>query len=229
MSERPIIFKGDMVRAVLAGAKTQTRRVIKMPPSWDCFVMADFGGGWWPYKSDDGESPTWDNSEIPLNCPYGKAGDQLWLRETWQVVPEAHTTEFIAGRGTRVIDTLPGGTVYRADRDNAGLVPVRDGRRTIYVTPKGPWQPSIHMPRSASRATLMVNAVRAERLHDISEADAQAEGFLGPMTGTDWMGINQVGRLPSACYRLLWEKIHGPATWEANPWVWVIDFARVIP
>ena len=69
MTERGILFSAPMVRALLDGMKTQTRRVVKMPPSWDCIVYADWGNGWWPYRSDDGESPSYDNNEIPLNCP----------------------------------------------------------------------------------------------------------------------------------------------------------------
>lgn len=200
IKERPILFSGAMVRALLDGSKTQTRREVKMPPSWDCFVCADWGGGWWPYRSDDGESPTYDNNEIRLNCPYGQPGDRLWVRETWAPHPD--------------FPACVRRPVYRADPE------------CKYDVPR--WRPSIHMPRWASRILLEVVSVRVERLQDISEADAGAEGVL------EWACRSQgVKDLPTftktGFFTRLWEQTYGPDRWATNPWVWVIEFKRVAP
>jgi hypothetical protein len=146
--ERPILFSAPMVRALLDGSKTQTRRVIKMPPSWDCIVYADWGNGFWPYRSDDGESPNYDNNEIPLNCPHGQPGDRLWVRETWAPHPD--------------FPRSVGRTVYRADPECE-----HDVAR---------WYPSIHMRREYSRILLEIVSVRVERLIAITYEDARAEG-----------------------------------------------------
>jgi len=211
--ERPILFSAPMVRALLDGSKTQTRRVVKMPPSWDCVVYADWGNGWWPYRSDDGESPNYDNNEIPLNCPYGQPGDILWVRESWHQRgswqapgwPEAEPEDYYWS-GTRQV-------VYAADSANPG-----DGWRS---------RPSIHMPRWASRILLEVVSVRVERLQDIGEADARAEGVT--IEDRHTVGYCAGEFLPPSirAYRDLWEQINGAGTWDASPWVWVVEFKRV--
>lgn len=204
MTERGILFSAPMVRALLAGTKTQTRRAVKMPPSWDCIVYADWGNGWWPYRSDDGESPNYDNNEIPLNCPYGRPGDRLWVRETW-----AQPT---------TLD--PGPTFYRADYPACAagftnLPPIDD------IT----WKPSIHMFRRDSRILLEIISVRVERLQDISEADAAAEGWTRrPEVSADPQVHADAAR---DWYMDLWEEINGAGSWDANPWVWVVEFRRV--
>lgn len=189
MRERPILFSGPMVRALLAGTKTQTRRAIKPQPYVDEMGNACWNG--WNYGQDTSGRPLFKTlaSPIPLSrmkrvlCPYGQPGDRLWVREAWAAL----TTGF----------------AYRAD-------PIWNS------PPAARWIPSIHMPRAASRITLEVTEVRVERLQDISEADAVAEGaFTDP-----------------ACpaydaYRSLWESINGPGSWDANPWVWVVEFQRV--
>lgn len=150
MKSRPILFSGTMVRAILDGRKTQTRRVVKGAP---VYVT--------PFIGRDNQ-PTHEfglhyTHERVINkhvhCPYGQPGDRLWVRETWGVV---------CGAGRR--------TVYRADGDPM---------QAFYPGESIPmkWTPSIHMPRWASRLTLEVVNVRVERLQAISEADARAEGF----------------------------------------------------
>jgi len=216
--ERPILFSAPMVRAILAGSKTQTRRIVKMPASWDCFVCADWGNGWWPYKSDDGENPSFDNNEVPLNCPYGIVGDHLWVRETW-------SSDF---SGHYPFDRV----WYAADDDRKHDIERRDGVRGIYSPESAKhipfkWHPSIHMPRAASRIDLEVAGVRVERLQDISEEDAQAEGCL-PLF-IDGQGV--LGAQPFYRYGFekLWQSINGAESWDANPWVWVVEFRRVTP
>lgn len=208
-----------MVRALLSGAKTQTRRIVKPPRDTGEFVLVETtSGGWWPYKSDDGESNNVDGMEIPLKCPYGKPGDRLWMRESF---------------GTRY-DLQ--GPLYKADMDNCGQCPVMiDGER-VWVTPKEPWKPSIHMPRMFSRITLEITSVRVERLQGISEEDALAEGVKpGDESRHQFKTAHgkhrrfMVGTAMTAkvAYQSLWNSINGPGSWDANPWVWVIEFKQI--
>lgn len=218
IKERPILFSGAMVRALLDGSKTQTRREVKMPPSWDCFVCADWSGGWWPYRSDDGESPTYDNNEIPLNCPYGQPGDRLWVRETWAPHPD--------------FPTCVRRPVYRADPE------------CKYDVER--WRPSIHMPRWASRILIEVVSVRVERLSDCSQMDAIAEGAVSIRSQAwdrehfpAWRYLFDeavaagakppIGPTPVQAYQALWDSINGTGSWDTDPWVWVVEFKRVRP
>ena len=188
MKERPIIFSAPMVRALLAGTKTQTRRIVK---ARDLEWMDVHQGLREP-----------DNAE---RCPYGQPGDRLWVRETFARID---------GQTRPWIETDYQATYTHGDRlgDTLGI--------------KKRWTPSIHMPRHASRITLEVTGVRVERLQDIDLADALAEGISD--TGAlilDSAGNEQGG--PIAEYAVLWEQINGPGSWDANPWVWVIEFKRV--
>lgn len=196
MKESQILFSAPMVRALLAGTKTQTRRQVAFPRTRPSFVVLDHGQGWWPYQSDDGESELCDDGmEHPYVSPYGKPGDRLWVREAWKAHP--------------MFDHLPPRDIpeshiwYMAD----------DGYKA-----ESRYRHARFMPRWASRILLEVTAVRVEQLQDISESDAMAEGCY-----TD-----------PACpaydaYRSLWEQINGPGSWDANPWVWVVEFKRVTP
>lgn len=135
-----------------------------------------------------------------LGCPYGQPGDRLWVREAW------------------ARDDEDGQLMYRAD---VGRDLCADA-----------WRPSIHMPRWASRITLEVTAVRVERLQDISEADAQAEGVIPKWEpGCSGRLMDAFGgfsfRPAASAYAELWEQINGPGAWDANPWVWVVEFKRV--
>lgn len=212
MRTRPILFSGLMVRALLAGTKTQTRRVIKRPlkhPGWTEYCY--FG----PSKNDPNarsvaiecgpDYPDTDEDVVP--CPYGAACDLLWVRETWAHVP---LREADGGQGDKM------GPIYRADGDEA-FEAIPDEWNFI-----GPWRPSIHMPRWASRLTLRIRGVRVERLQDISTEDAEAEGWPGP---DDASTIRSA--YPIAWYSHLWEQINGAGSWAVNPWVWVIEFDRV--
>jgi len=199
MAERPILFSAPMVRALLDGTKTQTRRAVALPRKRQGFVMLNTGAGWWPYQSDDGESELCnDGMEHPYSCPYGQHGDRLWVREAWK----AHTT----------FDHLPPRDIpeshvwYMAD----------DGYKA-----ESRHRPGMFMPRWASRILLEVAAVRVERLQDISRGDAMAEGCPFPNMAE--------GRDPRQWYADLWEQINGAGSWAANPWVWVVEFKRVQP
>ncbi len=181
MTERPILFQGEMVRAILDGRKTQTRRKVKLTA--DGHVQAPSKHLRW-YPTDPGALQA---------CRYGAPGDTLWVRETW------------AGHAS--------GIDYAADF------------AVICLPQAGPWRPSIHMPRWASRITLEVKGVRIERLHDITEDDARAEG-CDPVVHPD--GAVDCGTRKTT-FASLWEKINGPFTWNDNPWVWVVSFERVKP
>jgi len=207
MKERPILFSAPMVRAILEGRKTQTRRAAKHTLLETLSRIIDCGNGWW------GD----EEGEIQVRCPYGQPGDRLWVRETWAPL-EAAGTPYI----------------YRADADEDGSVPY-----LIHGSPMGGgvghanphrWKPSIHMPRRASRILLEVVSVRVERLQDISDADAKAEGVIWDDAGQYWQpseDINCPCCFAYGAYAELWESINGPKSWDANPWVWVVEFRRV--
>lgn len=188
--ERPIIFSGPMVRAILAGRKTQTRRIVKPEP-----IQA---GAWFDWKNLRGIA----ESLFPLYCPYGKPGDRLWVRETWQM------------------NEPPSGAIYRAD-DVAGHI-------------DGGWRSSMFMPRWASRLSLDMTGVRAERLQEITTADAMAEGIpqtAGEAHALDLIDLDKTpghewdNRTSAENFAVLWDAINGKrAPWESNPWVWVVEF-----
>ena len=197
MKERPILFSAPMVRAIIEWRKTQTRRVVKPVGNDDAFVLLDHGTGFWPYRSDDGESSiTADGNEAPHYCPYGQPGDRLWVREAF------HGYHWDQPRA-----------VYRADGECQRV------RTQIESYEVGRWTPSIHMPRWASRITLEVVCVRVERLNDISVSEAIAEGYDGSVDDPIDPSVKW--------YAQLWESINGSGSWAANPWVWVVEFKRV--
>jgi hypothetical protein len=203
--ERPIPFTAPMVRALLAGSKTQTRRLIKPHRSDDAFALLDHGDGWWPYRSEDGESANVDNMEYPLNSPYGQAGDRLWVRETHRP---------IFGQSCGLI-----GVDYQADPRE------KWARLGDEIGAPVKWIPPMFMRREYSRLLLEVASVRAERLQDIREADAIAEGIHKQPAGWHSVpGINGSGTTARAAYAMLWNHIHGAGSWDANPWVWVVTF-----
>ena len=210
MTEHPILFSAEMVRAILRGDKTQTRRAIKPQPPAEAESVSrqlcsqqipEFDGAWqwWAGKP---QTPI----TKPLFCPYGAPGDTLWVRETW--APHPH-------------GVMRCGAVYRADPDA--------------VPDAGRWRPSIHMPRWASRITLRITAVCVERLQDISEDDAIAEGVALEryVPISDSAGKHASGEAeptdPVAEYRDLWNRINGAGAWDYNPWVWALSFERVKP
>ncbi len=209
--ERPILFSAPMVRAILAGTKTQTRRLVKPQPT-----AMQQGWMWVCKKLLAGYCHTDADAMVRLmlpHCPYGEPGDRLWVRETWSPDPPIDSswasTEW-NGCGRR-IDGVPERFQhprfcnYSADWLHGPIV----------------WRPSIHMPRWASRITLEVTGVRVERLQDISEADAMAEGAPWGACGSPQEGSRKAG------FAKLWDSINGPNSWDANPWVWAINFKRL--
>lgn len=201
--ERPILFSPEMVRAILAGTKTQTRRVCKPAElAGLSFVVGPFdcpelGRGF--FGDEEGD--------VQFQCPYGRQSDRLWVREAW-----AQPT---------TLD--PGPTFYRADYP--ACVPPHF--ENVPPVDQVKWKPSIHLRRDQSRILLEIIAVRVERLQDISETDAIAEGVnVHPDHHEKPRGSIYS---PVQAYRDLWEFINGPDAWAVNPWVWVVEFRRIVP
>jgi len=204
MKERPILFSGPMVRAILDGRKTQTRRIMKRNSSG----RVQWKGKQWHIQDENAF----------LACPYGQPGDRLWVKETWQC---AVVSEGIKGIGYKA--------TYDDERNwfKAKTGPEWD---RLWDKHQDKWRPSIFMPRWASRITLEIAAVRVERLQEISEADAKAEGVTwrscedfepvaipgpyGPCSGPARIAFKE-----------LWDSINAKThPWASNPWVWVVEF-----
>jgi len=211
--ERPILFSAPMVRALLNGSKTQTRRIVKIK-GLDFVGCGQVNNDPCCWGFEDGNTGMhWALASGPgvdqvFRGPYGKPGDHLWVRETWAYCAHAMASK-------REED---GPFVYAAD----GIPINRLCER---------WRPSIHMFRWASRITLEVTAVRVERLQDISEADALAEGLTEDKEDNFFYSLEGRYREVTArwVYERLWESINGPNSWAANPWAWVIEFKKLTP
>ena len=198
--ERPILFSDRLVRAILDGRKTQTRRVVKGVGNDNCLPM---GPGLKTHVLDAPERGL---------CPYGGPGDRLYVREAWHSVHD-YREEWV--RRQHLDPSLPSMIDYRA-------------------THRGDlkWRPSIHMPKWASRITLEVTGVRVERLQEITEEDAEAEGVPGFCCNpTQWSPCGCGGSTARDQFRELWDEYNAPRgySWDANPWLWVIEFRRVAP
>lgn len=224
MTDRPILFNAEMVRAILDERKTQTRRKMKVQPYPDAMVtvqhynqtVIDCHGDMHPGPEIFGAR--WDDWN-GIRCPYGPPGDLLWVRETcWaeSVDQGGDGVRYAADDAWRIIENTQeaseawcklvqyGGDYGHENESNIG-------RRV----------PSIHMPRWASRLTLRITDVRVERLQYISEDDARAEGARHEAGLT--------GGQAREAFSLLWKHINGPGAWDANPWVWVVAFESVQP
>jgi hypothetical protein len=227
--ERPILFSASMVRAILDDQKTQTRRVVKMPPDFEQFThLRPAQGAEAPkntfiaYWLECGE----EGGGTFFRCPYGKPGDRLWVRETFCIESSkevVYEPPFNDGRPIRHHNDEHWGPWWQQPHYRA-----TDPTPELEVGTGDPgvkWRPSIFMPRWASRILLEITAIRVERLQSISEADARAEGTqepsLVPTIGACWSERD--------AYAKLWESINGPGSWAANPWVWVVEFRRVMP
>lgn len=206
----PAIFSGEMVRGIQEDRKTQMRRVIKPQPD-HAHVFRD--GLWRPQRG-----------RKEIRCPYGVPGDKLWVRETWMPVCRLHSWQ------PRVEQY---GVTYRADDCQDGLRPFHGHNEAIdYFTGMDHWRPSIHMPRWASRLSLLNTEVRVERVQDISEEDAKAEGLRQNDLGQWLPPYNSAAGWVHAkrAFQDLWDSINGRregCTWEDNPWLWVVSFKRI--
>lgn len=228
ITERGMIFNAEMVRVLLDDRKTQTRRIMKPQPE-----PCPRGGHWWPsnvFKTMLHVEEEMQNGKggwgglVGDACPFGDVGDRIWVRETFQgPLFDYEQMESYLEDSSKfekpefcqyAADGKPAPEYYDAD-DN-----LRHG-----------WRPSIHMPRWASRILLEITDVRVERLNAISEEDARAEGII------DGGCLNCGEPEPCGCanpepdatdaFAYLWQSIYGQENWNANPWVWVIEFKRV--
>ncbi|HDH1373442.1 TPA: hypothetical protein PIT97_002063 [Klebsiella quasipneumoniae subsp. similipneumoniae] len=219
MKERGVIFNGEMVRAILHGRKTQTRRIVKgtdgavkFCKEWDIngeeiFVVLG-------EKDHTGMNPVLG----ALSCPFGAVGDRIWVREAFRVHSLATNVATLA---------------YKASERNSWTEQTHRVPVAVCNKPATPekWTPSLHMPRWASRILLEITDVRVERLNAISEEDARAEGII------DGGCLNCGEPEPCGCanpepdatdaFAYLWQSIYGQESWNADPWVWVIEFKRV--
>lgn len=218
MRERPVLFNTLMVLAILDGQKTVTRRVMKpQPPEWCSefgYTCATPGGA----ISGRGRFGNDGPAEKFFPCRYGQQGDRLWVRETWARVPR---TAYRCSTGVQ----------QREDPTCGDMVAVYRANWTRCAPSR--WRPSIHMPRWASRITLEITSVKVERLQSIDEQGARAEGCLA-IPGYKWhtfeeadAGVPMHDHTARDAFEALWETINGEGSWAANPWVWVIEFARV--
>lgn len=217
MIERPILFGRPMVHATIDGLKTKTRRVVKpQPPSdWNPVI-----GMYSPTKvGRDGEEYPGEevfgasDEVFGARCPYGAPGDRLWVKETWSPWAD-NWTKAVCERNEGERKAC----VYRADHaEYFGAGEVGGDNR---------WHPSIHMPRAMSRIDLLVKAIRVERVQDITEEDARAEGMAVFQRGT-----TRHEHENRDLFAKLWDELNGPRGygWAKNPFVWVIEFERVKP
>jgi hypothetical protein len=218
IKERPILFSAPMVRAILEGRKTVTRRAVKFP-----LIDRDFG-----CELAGNEI---DQSEAHRLCPYGQPGQRLWVRESWwqagdwqATYPEDDTGAWFGSR--RVVYSADGTPPNEPNSSYpSGL---RNGAYPA-AAPDKIWRhrPSIHMNRWASRILLENTDVRVERLQDISEEQASAEGVSAQ--AVESFRVAGVARPAGFAFRDLWTSINGDENWTVNPWVWVVEFKRVTP
>jgi hypothetical protein len=196
MKERPILFSGEMVRAILAGNKTQTRRLLKPQPSPDLTRHCWFSAPVYGFTKEPQPAGKW----FKVKSPHGSPGDRLWVRETFRSFDD-------------------GDTFYKADFGDWIPVHADDDSE------EWRWQSPYFMPRRLSRIMLEITDVRMQKVQDITEEDAQAEGVDKDCP---------IGHIPSYqkspysyCFARLWDSIHGAGAWERNDWVWAYTFRRL--
>lgn len=241
-----MIFNGEMVRSILDGRKTQTRRIMKAQPkpckhtNWPDYSpesqWKSYPNGWCCAVCANGTTIDHRHHAKGITCPFGAVGDRIWVRETWGVVSheldeDGRIQSWSPDRPATAIHEMPFGNGYYSGH----AIYAADGEFTWgdddgYEDGRSCWKPSIHMPRAACRILLEVTGIRVERLNSISQEDAQAEGmaltgwrptYSDPDSGGDvWT--------PYDNFAQLWESIYGEESWKTNPWVWVIEF-KVVP
>ncbi len=218
VKERGMIFNDEMVRAILGGNKTQTRRIVE-EKFYGRAVAAEL---------------------LAKHCPYGQPGDRIWVREAWAILGNEDGCSVDWNDNLCLGDEKNAARIYRASCEQKpgdyGLWSIPDDAdwkpHTVNEKFEGGWRPSIHMPRWASRILLEITNVRVERLNDISECDARDEGV--PPAGSllpDHPGTFLTPKgdfaMAKVAFQRLWEPIYGEESWNANPWVWVIEFKRI--
>lgn len=225
MKERPILFNGDMVRAILDGRKTQTRRAVKLPikcPDTGCELAGcELAGS--PFDVTD------------RTCPYGQPGDRLWVRESfyaWGHYGNQYKHEGRSGETrkhffdrTQMADKKPLYPATDSGKIDRNMCVCSGNANNV----TGYWlRPSIHMPRWASRITLEIVSVRVERLNEISKQDAIAEGIQKAWQYADcYYTPSGDFACSQVAFQRLWESINGAGSWQQNPWVWVVEFKMV--
>jgi hypothetical protein len=230
VKERPILFSAPMVRAILKDRKTQTRRILKLSKmglgklaATDFHPEAAYRG----VQQNSGTAQWYDDNGGHYResvCPYGMPGDRLWVKETHAFISTYGVSRSVADATARKHKTT---VIYKAsppwqyNADDVEVVfdgdsPMGRLQQVFREVSDLAWKPSIHMPRWASRLTLEIVSLKVERVQDISEGDIIAEGCPDEyLLGKNW-------------YRPLWDEINGIGSWEANPWVWVVEFKRVV-
>lgn len=205
--ERPILFKGPMVRKILADEKTNTRRIMNPQPVPDPNFL---GGIVWKTKKYETSIESINLGHFPEVCPFGAPGQKLWVRESF----------VIGAKGWNPGPDAKPALWYRADNNENLLWTHENGETNFEI----PWKPSIHMPRWASRLALEIVNVRVERLQDISEEDAKSEGVTiapGDIQSPD-------SRSYRGAFAFLWNQINSErGSWSDNPYTWVISFRRI--
>jgi hypothetical protein len=226
MKEKPIIFSTPMVRAILAGRKTQTRRIMNFCKKIEPENYSDVEFTRFQHYADSSYRAIFNTDEHPFSiiCPYGKVGNILWVRETWNTL-----TEYVEKPDYSVMSIRD--FVYKADDDRIDK-----------------WKPSIFMPKAACRIKLQVTNIRVERVQDISKEDAIAEGIESTGTGETGSPVCYRNYLSKGAkffhsfvkgkddyhrwtaidsYKTLWESINGEGSWDKNPWVWCLSFKKI--
>jgi hypothetical protein len=222
--EKPILFSGPMVCSILGGKKTQTRRIIKPVRNFEHHgickpeMAADSWAVWW-------HGAETDRVGCLQECPYGKPGDRLWVREAWRTGSKLDSLSWLGiSERAKEAGYSPGCPIrYEA----SGTVRRWGDNDTDHFGGWGRYRHARFMPCWASRITLEITEVRVERLQEISEEDARAEGVE---ITDEWTGAAEDlnGRHVMA-YSILWDSINGKASWKANPWVWALTFKRITP
>lgn len=218
MKERGMIFNSEMVRAILDGRKTQTRRIMKEQPVLNGNFYEVFGSAW---SKGMTSIPAVPGHSLSTRCPFGAVGDRIWVRETFQGPLFDYDLMDSYCKDPTPFEK-PEFCVYKAD--GVPAPEFYDADDELHCC----WRPSIHMPRWASRILLEITDVRVERLNAISQADAIAEGAPPSHPSIDC--VSQEYGFPDfsrSWFGQTWQHIYGEESWDANPWGWVIEFKRV--
>jgi hypothetical protein len=248
IKERPILMSGEEVKAILAGKKTQTRRIATFIPlkregkinlgfsgiSAGDYSTGDVNSGKVLYsRRGDG---CWEQRTERAFCPYGTVGDRLWVRETYQVFYKDTDAEaykrFIAGQNIKTMDDLIEWGKMPSGHGELGILYAADFGDWAYNVDSDlqPWRPSIFMPRKYSRILLEITNIRVQRIQDITDEEAMAEGCPSErVLDTDGKSILYSGLKPTYWFEELWDSIYAKRGhgWDKNDWVWVIEFKKV--